>query len=278
LKIVWRVFKAYHSKTDRETEWMNQNVELYICTFSNYSQNNWASLLLMTELIINNYDFISMRVSLFFLFYEYYMKPLQLLEELKPVQSAKSSVQKADQIVQKMKEVTEWAQMTMTVTQQILKETVNQKKQQSYNFKKEDKIWLNLKNIHTDCLCKKFDAKNVKYIIVKKISSHFFCLNTLLSIHNVFHLIMLQLAVMNAFSFQHTTDSQPLSQIVNNEEKFKIEKILKERFIQCRKEFKKKYLIKWVSYTQLTWELTFVLKDTVMLNWWELMQPEVTKS
>ena len=144
------MFTVYYSETDRVTEWMNQNVELYIHTFSNYSQNNWASLLLITELVINNHDFILTEVSLFFLSHEYYMKPLQLFEKLKPVQSAKSSVQKADQIIWKMKEVTKWAQMTMTVTQQIQKETVNQKRQQSYNFKKEDKIWLNLKNIHTD--------------------------------------------------------------------------------------------------------------------------------
>jgi len=246
--------------------------------FSNYSQNNWASLLLMTELVINNHDFISTEVSLFFLSHEYHMKPLQLLEKLKPVQSTKSSVQKADQIVQKMKEATEWAQMTMTVTQQIQKETVNQKRQQSYNFKKEDKVWLNLKNIHTDCLCKKFDAKNVKYTIVKKISSHSFCLNTLLSIHNMFHSVMLQSAVMNALSSQHTTDSQLLPQIVSNEEEFKIKKILKKRFVWHREEFKKKYLIKWVSYTWLTWKPTFALKDTVMLNWWKLMQPEAAKS
>ncbi len=140
LKIVWRVFTVYHSKTDRATEQMNQNVELYIHTFLNYSQNNWASLLLMAELVINNYDFISTEVSLFFLSYEYHMKSLQLLEKLKLVQSAKSSVQKADQIVQKMKEVTEWAQMTMTLTQQIQKEMMNQKRQQSYDFKKEDKV------------------------------------------------------------------------------------------------------------------------------------------
>ncbi len=206
----------------------------------------------MTELVINNHDSVSTEVSLFFLFYEYHMKPLQLLEKLKPVWSAKSSVQKADQIVQKMKEVTEWAQMTMTVTQQIQKEAMNWKRQQSYNFKKEDKVWLNLKNIHTDCLCKKFDAKNVKYIIVKKISSHFFCLNTLLSIQNVFHSVMLQSAVMNTLSFQCTTDSQPSSQIVSDEEEFEIKKILKKKFIWCKKELKKKYLMKWVSYTWLT--------------------------
>ncbi len=40
LKIVQRMFTVYHSETDRATEWMNQNVELYISTFFNYSQNN----------------------------------------------------------------------------------------------------------------------------------------------------------------------------------------------------------------------------------------------
>jgi len=85
LKIVQRMFTAYHSETDGATEWMNQNVELYICMFFNYSQNNWASLLLMTELVINNHDFASTGVSFFFLFHKYHMKPLQLLEKLKPV-------------------------------------------------------------------------------------------------------------------------------------------------------------------------------------------------
>ncbi len=40
LKIVQRMFTVYHFKTDKATEWMNQNVELYLCTFFNYSQNN----------------------------------------------------------------------------------------------------------------------------------------------------------------------------------------------------------------------------------------------
>ncbi len=252
LKIVQRMFTAYHLKTDKATEWMNQNVELYIHMFFNYSQNNWASLLLMTELVINNHDFILTEVSFFFLSHEYYIKSLQLLEKLMLIQFVKSSVQKADQIIWKMKKVTEWAQMTITVTPQIQKEMMNQKRQQSYDFKKEDKIWLNLKNICTNCLCKKFDAKNVKYNIVKKISSHFFCLNTLLSIHNAFHSVILQLKAINALSFQHTTDSQPLSQIVSNEEEFKIKKILKKKFIWHKEEFKKKYLMKWVSYTWLT--------------------------
>ncbi len=154
----------------------------------------------------------------------------------------------------------------------------NQRRQQPYNFKKEDKIWLNLKNIYINCSCKKFDVKNVKYIIVKKISLHFFCLNTLLSIHNVFHSVMLQSAVMNALFSQCMTDLQLLSQIVSDEEEFEIDKILRKKLIWQREEFKKKYLIKWVDYIWPTWESASALQNTVTMNWWELMQLEVVKS
>jgi len=47
----------------------------------------------------------------------------------------------------------------------------------------------------------------------------------------VFHSVMLQSAVMNTLSFQHTTDLQLSSQIVSDEEEFKIKKILKKRFV-----------------------------------------------
>ncbi len=88
---------------------------------------------------------------------------------------------------------------------------------------------------------------------------------------------MLQSAVMNALSFQCMTDSQPSSQIVSDEEEFEIKKILKKKFVWHKKEFKKKYLIKWVNYIWFTWESAFTLKDTMTLNQWELMQPKVTR-
>jgi len=55
---------------------------------------------------------------------------------------------------------------------------------------------------------------------------------------------MLQSAVMNALSSQHMTDLQFLLQIVSNEEEFEIDKILRKKLIQQRRESKKKYLIK----------------------------------
>ena len=83
LKIVQRMFMTYHSETDEVTEHMNQNVELYICMFFNYSQNNWANLLFMTELIINNHNSVFTEVSLFFLSHRYHIKLLQLFEKLR---------------------------------------------------------------------------------------------------------------------------------------------------------------------------------------------------
>jgi len=55
---------------------------------------------------------------------------------------------------------------------------------------------------------------------------------------------MLQSAVMNTLSSQCTTNLQPSSQIVSDEKEFEIKKILKKRFVQCKEEFKKKYLMK----------------------------------
>jgi hypothetical protein len=193
--------KNVHSislKTDRATEQMNQNVELYICMFFNYSQNNWASLLLMTELVINNHDFISTEwasssclMSITWSLYNY-LRSWSLYDLQKFSTESWSNCTKDER---SHRVSTDDYDCHSADTER----NDESKRQQSYDFKKEDKIWLNLKNIHTDCLCKKFDAKNVKYIIVKKISSHFFCLNTLLSIHNVFHSVMLQSAVMNSF-------------------------------------------------------------------------------
>jgi hypothetical protein len=49
---------------------------------------------------------------------------------------------------------------------------------------------------------------------------------------------MSQLAVMNTLSSQCTTDSQPLSQIVSDEEEFEIDKILKRSLYNKKKNLK----------------------------------------
>jgi hypothetical protein len=129
LKIVWRVH-IYHWKLTGN--WgMNQNVELYICTFFNYSQNNWASLLLMTELVINNHDFISTEVSLFVSWVSHEVSTTTW--EVEACTICKSSVnRKLIKLYKRWKKSQSEHRWLWSVTQQIQKED-ELKRQQSYD-------------------------------------------------------------------------------------------------------------------------------------------------
>ena len=42
LKIKRGISTAFHPQTNGQTERVNQSIELYLCTFCNYEQNNWS--------------------------------------------------------------------------------------------------------------------------------------------------------------------------------------------------------------------------------------------
>ena len=46
---------AYHPQTDRQMEWVNQELEQYLRLFINERQDDWAKLLPMVEFQYNNY-------------------------------------------------------------------------------------------------------------------------------------------------------------------------------------------------------------------------------
>jgi len=72
LDIKQKLSTAFHSKTDDQTERVNQSLEQYLRMFSNYEQNNWTELLLMAEFAYNNLITSATSLSLFYTNYEYY--------------------------------------------------------------------------------------------------------------------------------------------------------------------------------------------------------------
>jgi hypothetical protein len=58
-------------------------------------------------------------------------------------------------------------------------------------------VWLSLKNIATDHLSKKLDAKYTKYIVIEVIGSYSYRLDTPPGIHNVFYIHLLKLVTIN---------------------------------------------------------------------------------
>jgi hypothetical protein len=270
LKIVRRVSTAYHPETDGSTERMNQTVEAYIRTFTNYAQDNWVTLLPMAELAINNHDSATTGVSPFFLSHGYNVEPLQLSDEdLKLVRNKRSPIQQANDIVRKLKEATEWAQTAMAIAQQVQEDTTNRQRDQAPQYKVGDKVWLNLANVRTDRPSKKLDAKNAKYTIIESIGSHSFRLDTPQGIHNVFHSKLLRPAADDPLPSQRTTDPQPAPRIVNNEEEYEVEGILKERLVRKGRGRTKQYLVKWVGYDRPTWEPASEFEDVEALDAYE---------
>jgi hypothetical protein len=53
LRIKKRMFMSFHSQTDGQTERVNQTLETYLCTFINYDQDDWYSLLPLAEFAYN---------------------------------------------------------------------------------------------------------------------------------------------------------------------------------------------------------------------------------
>ena len=82
LKIKCQLSTAYHAETDGQTERMNATIELFLRSFCDHTQSNWASLLPMAQLAICSRDAASTGVSPFFLDHGYHVEPFQLEEDV----------------------------------------------------------------------------------------------------------------------------------------------------------------------------------------------------
>ena len=121
-----------------------------------------------------------------------------------------------------------------------------------------DRVWLNLKNVITDRPRKKLDWKNGKYTVLEVISNHSYRLDTPPGIHNVFHISLLKRAADNLFSSQRRGDFRPPAVMVDGEEEWEVERVLRER-VRGRQ---RQVLVKWKGYLTPTWKPTAVLADT----------------
>ena len=50
----WMLLTAYHSQTDRQIEWINQEIGIFLRYYVNYQQNNWTEWLVAAEFQYNN--------------------------------------------------------------------------------------------------------------------------------------------------------------------------------------------------------------------------------
>jgi len=65
LGIETKLSTAFYPQTDRQMEWMNQELEQYLRFFVDHRQKDWPEWLASAEFVVNNKVYIAMKVSLF---------------------------------------------------------------------------------------------------------------------------------------------------------------------------------------------------------------------
>ena len=72
LGIKRKMWTAYHTQTDGQTERINQVLEGYLCNFVNYDQNDWYQLLPLAEYAYNNSKASAHKLTPFFANYGFH--------------------------------------------------------------------------------------------------------------------------------------------------------------------------------------------------------------
>ncbi|KJZ68122.1 hypothetical protein HIM_12487 [Hirsutella minnesotensis 3608] len=243
LRVKQRLSTAWHPETDGATERANQEVERYLRIFATYAQDDWDELLPAAMMAINNHNSASTGLSPFFITHGYHIDPIQVKEKLRT--DGKSPVARAEHIVQRLREATEWAQAAIASAQEQQEKNANTRRQPADQFKPGDKVWLRLRNVRSDRPCKKLDWLSAKYTVLETIGSHACRLDTPPGIHNVFHVSLLRLAADNPLPSQTSDDYRPPAILTDDGELWEVEEILDEK--KVGREWK--VLVKWVGCT-----------------------------
>ena len=269
LRIKQRLSTAWHPETDGATERANQEVERYIRIFATYAQDDWDELLPAAAMAINNRTATSTGQSPFFLTHGYHIEPIQVKEKLRV--DGKSPVARAEGIVQRLQEATEWAQAAMASAQERQEENTNTRRQPSDQFKPGDKVWLRLRNIRSNRPSKKLDWLSGKYTVLETVGSHACRLDTPPGVHNVFNVSLLRLAADDPLPSQTSDDHQPPAILTDDGELWEVEEIRGEKKVGRQW----KVLVKWVGYVEPTWEPVKHLADTTALAQYEAVHGKV---
>jgi transposase InsO family protein len=265
LRINRRLSTAFHPETDGSTERKNQDVELYIRIFANHAQDNWARLTPMAALALNNRESSATNVSPFFLDHGFNLEPWDLPQDLSPDYVGRSPIKQAEAVIAKLRDAEEHAKVAMAASQQLYEDTANQRRDPAHHYRVGDLVWLDLRNIKTDRISKKLDARSAKFKIIERIGSHAYRLDTPPGIHNVFHTMLLRPAATDPFPSQKTTENRPGPVIIGDDEEYEVEAITNERWHRTQG---RQYQVKWTGWSRRTWEREDALEDATALDVW----------
>ncbi len=250
LSISLRLFIAYHSQIDDQSERVNQNVKRYLRFFCSYMQNDWSKWLFMIEFVNNNVLFSVIFLILFFMNKSFHSH-MSFDSDIIKYESTREHLQ-----INRVKNISEQMNKTLIFAREALiktrKQMMNQanKHRKKINYKIESKMFLNERNIIIARLFKKLDDKMLNSFKITDSVDFFYKLklSDTMRIHDVFHSELLYSVVNDSLSDQKNESSKSI--VINDEDEWKIDDILNSRQYWRRLQ----YQVKWKSYdNDLNW-------------------------
>jgi len=256
LDVKLKMSTSFHPQTDGQTERDNRTLEEILRHYVNDAKNDWDQHLHVIEFAYNKSVNTTTGLSPFHIVYGY--QPRSPLDHLVPSAEAPPAV---NNLLDRHVKALDFAKAAIASAQQRQKKYADQHRREHPNYKKDDLVLLNTKNLKLPNNAKKWKDR---WIAPFPVQEHFgvncrLALPAHLSrLHPVFHVSLLKpysASDPEAFPRPRPRAEPPPAEPLN-EETYEVEKILEKKHIQVRGRRQSRYLIKWKNYPHCdnTWE------------------------
>ena len=230
---------GYHPEGDGQTERTNQPLEQYIWVYCNYQQDNWFTLLTLTEFSYNNAPSVTTTVTPF-----YANKGYHPNLTIHPERELSSSHTK--EFVTNLNELHQHLQEHMAVAQLQYQGTADTSRIPAPEFLIRSRAYVKAQFFCTTCPSKKLADKFLgPYKVIAQPSTHSVTLhlpNSLCAIHPVFHVSMLEPATLNVIPDRIQPPLPPV--FVDSEPEYEIAEVLDLKMDNRRSKCKLLYLVR----------------------------------
>jgi hypothetical protein len=242
LRIKSALTTAYHPQSDGTTERVNQEIEAYLAIYCHSHPETWKQSLPTLEFTYNNRRHADRLKT-----------PFELILGDSPIAIPTSfEYSKYPSIEEKMRRLINDREEALAAHELARTRMMTRKKNTFIPFRQGQKVWLDMRNMKTSYHRKMAPRREGPFEIEEVLGpvTYRLKLPDNWKTHNVFHAILLKPYEENEVYGKNF--SLPPSEIVNGEESYEVETILRHR----KRGRGYQYLVKWAGYsiTEASWE------------------------
>jgi len=246
---------GYHPEGDGQTERVNQTLEQYLRCYCNYQQDNWSTLLPLSEFAYNNAPNETTGTSPFFANKGYHPNIV-----VHPERDMASN--RAREFAIDLGELHDTLTLHIKDAQQRYQKSADNRRLPAPDFKVGDKVYVKAKYFNTMRPSKKLAEKNLgPYEIIVKPGTLFYTLRlppAMHAVHPVYHVSMLEPAPVSKIPNRIVDPPPPVE--IEGEVEYEIAEILDTK-LDRRRRCKLLYLVRWTGYEGTDEETSWITTD-----------------